>query len=137
MITSAAAFRTYGPGGAFVNLTDAQIEWALQGAEDLAASYLSGRGYGELTAAGNDYQAAVFKIAAWDLVVLTRGVNPADPAHAALKMQRDEAVGWLRDVAEGVANLGGATVAPTRVAAGLAAVFLEDTTTSGHTTEGW
>jgi hypothetical protein len=128
-------YRDFGPGASMVDLSDAVVGFYLQGAEDLAASYIGQRGYDTLTTTGNDYKGAVFKIATWDLLVNVRGVNPADPAHAAVKVSRDEAVAWLRDVAKGVANLVGAL--PVRTSAGMASVFSVDTTTTPETTEGF
>ena len=120
-VTTPAEFLANGPGAAFEDLDESVVQYYLDGAEQLAASYLVGRGYGPIATAGNDYRIAIFKIASWDLMTGVRGVNPADPAHAGLKMARDEAVAWLRDVARGIANLGGAAAA--RVPHGTAAVF--------------
>lgn len=135
MITSVANFRSYGPGAAFVDLTDGQIEFHLASAEGMALGYIGGRGYdAAIASADKDLQTAIFKIAAWDLVVGVRGVNPADPGHASMKMQRDEAVSWLKDVARGLANLAGAS-APARARTGTASIV--STSDDDETSRGW
>ncbi len=121
-IVSVESYRSYGPAAAFVSLSDATIQWYIDAAERFAESYLSNRGYDLLTAAANDFAILIFKIVTWDLLVGVRGVNPADPAHAAAKMSRDEAIQWLRDVADGKANLG-TGVEPARVRTGTAAII--------------
>lgn len=135
-IVAASDFTTYGPAAAFTDVADATITWYLDAAERLIHSYVGDRGYEALTAADADYVLAVFKIATWDMMVGVRGVNPADPGHAALKMARDEAVSWLKDVAKGAANISGAT--PARKATGTARVFSSaPTNDDGTQTRGW
>lgn len=131
-IVTAADFLDYGPASSFASLTEAQITWYLDAAERVIASYVGSRGYDALTAGDSDYTLAVFKIATWDLLVGVRGANPADPAHAACKMARDEAIAWVRDVAKGAANISGA--APAREKTGTARVFAPSTTDG---TRGW
>jgi hypothetical protein len=135
-IVAASTFLTYGPAAAFEEVPEDTIDWYLDAAERVIFSYVGNRGYEALTASDSDYTLAVFKIATWDMMVGVRGVNPADPAHAALKMARDEAVSWVRDVGKGVANISGAT--PARKATGTARVFSSAATNSdGTRTRGW
>ncbi len=131
-IVAASTFLAYGPAAAFEDVPEATIAWYLDAAERLIASYVGNRGYEALTAADSDYTLAVFKISTWDMMVGVRGVNPADPAHAALKMQRDEAVAWVRDVAKGEANISGAT--PARKRTGTPRVRYPS---SGEGSRGW
>jgi hypothetical protein len=135
-IVTASQFTTYGPASAFADVGADVITWYLDAAERLIFSYVGSRGYEALTAADADYTLAVFKIATWDMMVGVRGVNPADPAHAALKMSRDEAVAWIKDVAKGTANISGAT--PTRTKTGTARVFSSSPLNDdGTRTRGW
>jgi hypothetical protein len=131
-IVTVSDVRTYGPGAAFTNLTDGQVQFYIDAAESQLASYIGSRGYEALTAADNDYKLSILKVVTWDLMVGCRGVNPADPAHAALKMSRDEAVAWWKDVQKGTANISGAT--PARKRTGTARVF---STGSGSGTRGF
>lgn len=132
MIGTVNSLRDYGPGAAFVGLDDVLLEKYLLGASDFASSYLREHGYdAEVATYGTELELAVYRIATWDLMVSVRGVNPADPAHAALAKTRDDAERWLRDVAKGVANLAGA--APARRATAVASVVSVPT----EPTRGW
>lgn len=124
--------RDYGPGAAFVDVADGVLEFHIDAAEKTVASYIGERGYQALTAADSDYKLAILKMVTWNIIVSVRGVNPADPAHAALKMQYDEARSWLRDVQKGEANISGAT--PARARTGTSRVF---STGGGSGTRGW
>jgi len=132
MIGTIYSLRDYGPGAAFASLSDPVLTAYLGAASAFVSSYLRERGYdAEVATYGPDLEFAVYRIATWDLMVGVRGVNPADPAHAALAKNRDDAVMWLRDVAKGVANLAGA--APARRAQAVASVV----STTGEPTRGW
>jgi hypothetical protein len=121
MITSAASFRTFGPGAALVDLSDAVLERHLLAAEEELGSYLLNRGYPEFDTGTVAYQTAIFNVAAWRIIVSVRGANPTNPGHEALKMARDEAIAWVRDIQRGRANLVGSG-APARSDTGLAGV---------------
>ncbi len=104
--------------------TDA-LEAQLSAASALADSYLSSRGYAlPLTTWDVDLRNAVCQIAAWQIVVHHRGVNPSNPAHAALMKSRDDAEAWLRRVAAGQANLVGVSTQLPRARQGVAEVYL-------------
>lgn len=124
--------RDYGPGAAFVDVADGVLEFHIDAAERTVASYIGERGYQALTDADSDFKLAILKMVTWNIIVSVRGVNPADPAHAALKMQYDEARSWLRDVQRGEANISGAT--PARARTGTSRVF---STGGGAGTRGW
>lgn len=131
-------FGKYGlPGIATSGLADADIGDAIAGASAMADSYIANRGYAlPLTSWGADLTRAVCQIAAWDVLVHLRGVNPEDAAHAAIAKGRDDATAWLRDVSKGVANLSLVDTTAARVAPAVARVFavLGD---DGEATRGW
>ncbi len=123
------------PGEALTNISTETKEAYLDAASDIAWSYCEGRGYpNPLPTWGADLRSAVSKIAAWELLVHSRGVNPEDPGHAAIAKGQTDAIGWLRDVAKGVANLQG--VSTQRVQSGVAAV-ITDADDGGQATRGW
>lgn len=131
-------FRATGPGASFGDDDESAIQWHLEAVEAKFASYIGSRGYDNVIAsAGLDYQLAVIQVATWNLMVAVRGVNPADPAHAALKIQHDEAMSWVRDVASGKANLD-TGAAPARKRTMTARVFSAlDDTSDNDGTRGW
>lgn len=131
-------FGKYGlPGVATSGLADADINDAIAGASAMADSYIANRGYSlPLTAWGQDLARAVCQIAAWDVLVHLRGVNPEDAAHAAIAKGRDDATAWLRDVAKGLANLSTVETTTARAKAGVARVF-SVVGSDGESTRGW
>lgn len=135
-LTDASTFRSYGPASSFVDVDDSVIDWYLDASERRIASLIGSRGYAELTAADTDFTLAVFEIATWKLMVGVRGVNPADPAHLALKAGHDEAMSWVKSVAKGEANISGAL--PARKRTGTASAFSSaPTNDDGTQTRGW
>lgn len=93
---------------ATTGLDTTELERQLEAASSLADSYMGGRGYDlPIHHWGSDLRSAVARIAAWQVIVHHRGVNPSNPAHAALAKSHDDAIAWLRDVAAGKANLSG------------------------------
>jgi hypothetical protein len=133
---TAARLRTLGPGGAtFSDLDDSTLEFYLSAASEKFDSYVGKRGYDvALSTYGLSLELSVYQVASWMLLVGVRGVNPADPAHAALAKSHDDAVLWWRDVAKGLANLKGD--APARLSTGTARVI--STTSCGTgSTRGW
>ena len=107
----------------------------LVAASAVADSYLASRGYAlPLSAWGSDLTAAVCRIAAWSILVNHRGVNPDDPAHAAVRLGQQDAMAWLRDVARGTANADVQTTSPARKTHQLAGVFVGADSTG---TRGW
>lgn len=111
------------PTTATSGIAGSVLDEQLTAASEIAESYLSGRGYTlPLTAWGRDLRSAVARIAAWYIIVNTRGVNPEDPGHAGLRMNHDDAMKWLEQVAKGRANLNGVATSPERSSVGLAVI---------------
>ena len=128
-----AEFAQFGlPMAATENLYPEDVEAQIQSASATADSYLASRGYSlPLDAWGSDIKSAVSRIAAWSILVNLRGVNPEDPAHAAVRLGQQDAMQWLRDVAKGVANADIATTSPVRRRTGTAGVIGGGTSTRG------
>lgn len=125
------------PGVATSGLADADLNDAIAGASATADSYIANRGYSlPLTVWGQDLTRAVCQIAAWDVLVHLRGVNPEDAGHAAIAKGRDDATAWLRDVAKGVANLSVVDTVTARSKTGTARVFTV-VGSDGSRTRGW
>lgn len=133
-----AEFGKFGlPGVATSGLDDADISDAIAGASAMADSYIGNRGYSlPLTSWGTDLTRAVCQIAAWDVLVHLRGVNPEDAAHAAIAKGRDDATAWLRDVSKGVANLSLVDTATARTKTGTARRFVI-VGSDGSSNRGW
>ena len=93
------------PEEAITGIADDDINRILQEASAKCDSYLTGRYVVPRPDWGSDLTGAAAKIAAWDLLVHRRGVNPSDPGHAAIMKDRNDAMAWLKDVAKDVANL--------------------------------
>jgi phage gp36-like protein len=112
------------PAAATADLDSSDLNAQLEAASATADSYLASRGYAlPLTSWGQDLTSAVCRIAAWSIMVNLRGVNPEDPGHAAIRLGQQDAMGWLRDVAKGVANADIAATAPARKRHGTAKAF--------------
>lgn len=127
-IVSVSDVRTYGPGAALTDVADGVIQFYINATEKTASGYITKRGYSELTDADEDFKLAIIKLVSWDILVVHRGVNPADPAHAALKDATDAARKWFTvDVAGGEANIQSAT--PARVESRTARVFRSGSST--------
>lgn len=121
------------PYMAVENVLEDDLEAQIQAASSTADSYLANRGYTlPLTAWGNDLTSAVCRIAAWSVLVNLRGVNPEDPAHAAVRLGQQDAMQWLRDVAKGVANADVPSTTPVRRRTGVAGVL-----GGGSSSRGW
>lgn len=120
------------PAAATENLYSYDVEAQIQSASATADSYLASRGYTiPLVSWGSDVKSAVCRIAAWSILVNLRGVNPEDPAHAAVRLGQQDATQWLRDVAKGVANADIATTSPVRRRTGVAGVLGGGTSSRG------
>jgi phage gp36-like protein len=124
------------PAAATADLDWGDLDAQLVSASALADSYLSSRGYAmPLTTWGQDLTSCVCRIAAWNILVNLRGVNPEDPAHAGVRMSQQDAMQWLRDVAKGTANASIETAVTARKKTGLASVIVSTDTDDG--TRGW
>jgi hypothetical protein len=126
-------FAVFGlPVAAWGDLISADVERAIQGRSAIVDGLIRARGYSTpLTEWGDDLRVIVCKLAAFDVLVHHRGVNPADPAHAAIVMAHDQAEKALREVVKGYRNLSDAE--PARAESGTARVF----STNGTTSRGW
>ncbi len=133
---SAASFlEAASTGTAFSDIPQETIERFLASASRKFDSYTGNRGYtSALADYGDDLEMSIYNVARWELLVSV-GVNPADPAHAALAKAHDDAISWWKDIAKGWANLGGG-VTP-RVAAGVISVYSDEDESGGNTTRGW
>lgn len=110
--------------GALTDVDDAVIDSHLMAASTVADGYLAGRGYQlPLSDWGHDLRACVARIAAWTILVHARGVNPNNPAHAALMKAHDDSMAWLRDVSKGVVQLALFVGEPPRARQGVVQVF--------------
>lgn len=119
------------------DLLDADIEAQLDAASEVAISYLAARGYAPpFVTWGDDLRSAVCKIAAWDVLVHMRGIDPTTGAHLGIQIGRDQALQWLRDIAKGLLNLSVVSTAPARAAQGIISV-IQPLNDDGTTTRGW
>ncbi len=140
MICSVAEFRAFDALDAFADISEEQIEAELTHAEEMLFGYVNGRGYDAATVlaaatANVGVHRAIMKVARVELLGI-RGINPADPGHAMLILERDRAVDWFKDaIAKGVAHLVGSS-APARSVAAVAGTF-SYLTTDGTSERGW
>lgn len=93
------------PSGALTDIANATIDAALLWASEVCDSYMRKRHLLPLTAWGNDLRTLVCDLAAWRLLK-RKGFNPAAPAHQAILKSYDEALLSLKDVAQGLTELG-------------------------------
>lgn len=107
------------PATALANVP-AEVKTAhLQAASEKADTYLAARGYAvPLATWGQDLRQAVVQIAAWTLLAY-KGVNPEDPASAALAKAHDQALAWIKDVSLNDATLNTAATSPLVGSAGI------------------
>ena len=90
---------------ALTTISTADQDAACETASATARSYLRARYPGVATIADPGYKQAVARIAAHELLS-TRGFDPsANRSDEVVQINRDAAVRWLRDVANGVAHL--------------------------------
>lgn len=88
------------PEAAISRFSSAEREAALQAASDEADGYLRGRFRLPLVKWADDLRRYVCQIAAWSLIA-SRGIDPNGISAEVLKANRDDALRWLRDVADG------------------------------------
>ena len=93
------------------SVSDAEVAKALATASARAASYLGQRFLLPLVAWGADLVDAVCALAAWR-ILCRRGFNPEGHGDSAIRMSYDDAITWLRAVAEGSAQPDGLVPAP-------------------------
>jgi phage gp36-like protein len=123
------------PANATSGLDSNEMDRQLEAASSIADSYLANRGYVlPLTTWDLDLRSAVARIAAWQIVMHHRGVNPNNPSHAALAKSHDDALQWLRDVSAGKANLNVTATTPARANTGVIGVYTLD---DAETLRGW
>ncbi len=79
-------------------------EEALEAASRRADSYLRSRYAVPIASPDSSLAEAVCAIAAYWLLG-RRGYNPESPADRTIKVRRDEAIGWLKEVKSGAADL--------------------------------
>lgn len=127
-------FAVYGlPSASWSDIVDADVETLIEARSAIVDGLIHARGYeAPLTVWGKDLTVLICRLVAWDLLVHLRGVNPADPAHAALALQADKAETALREVVKGYRNLTGTT--PARAETGTARVFSSSSSTGSR---GW
>lgn len=136
MICTVAEFRTFDQGGAYAKLDDETITAELEHAEEYLFGFVENRGYGPITSANVAVHRAILKVARLELLAI-RGVNPGDPGHQLIILERDRAVEWFRKaIASGEANLVGVG-APTRTRTGVAGVFSGCSADDGEGPRGW
>src|SRR5688500_1222630 len=141
MYGTALGLRGYGPQssegvGVFDHLDDSVIEFHLTGATRRFDSYAGNRGYSmALGTWTEDLEQSIYQVAIWTLLTTVVGVNPADPAHAALAKAHDDAVGWWRDIGRGIANPGGAPTG--RLATGVIGIFTGADVVGSEEPRGW
>lgn len=126
LYASVADFKNRTTERAYSGMSDAFILAHLTDASELADAYLSQRGYEvPLTTVGNDLKGAICKIALYTAMT-AYGYNPNSQAEEAVRMQYEDAMAFLRDVAKGVANLNTAITVAARTANGVAEVIRGD-----------
>lgn len=95
------------PSGALTGIATADQDAQLQAASVEADTYIARQKKIPLVTWDLALTKAVCKIAAWDLLVV-RGVNPDGP-DSVFEKRHDEAIAWLKMVAEGKVQLGAFT----------------------------
>lgn len=136
MYGTALGLRTNGPQGAFDDLDDDVLTFHITAASQQFDSLVGNRGYVDPVATyGSGLELAVYKVATWTLMTASRGVNPADPAHAALAKNHDDALQWWRDIAKGNAGLGASATA--RLPVATIGIFGDVGSTGGNEPRGW
>lgn len=86
------------PPGALAGISEPEQQAALDARSAFVDGYLRTRYTLPLRAWDQSITRAVCDMAAWDLLK-RRGFNPENPADAAVRMGHDDAVKWLREVA--------------------------------------
>lgn len=117
-----ADFGVFGIGnGALDAIADATKTRHGEAASRKFDSYVSGRGWPTpLTTVGDDIKQSICQVAAYEMLVSLRGVNPENPGHMALLKAHDDAIAWWRDIARGIANPDVVATTPGRAATRIA-----------------
>ena len=92
---------------ALTSLASATVQAALDAASAVADGYLANACTLPLTAWGDDLRLCVIQIADWNLLC-NRGFDPQRGGDEALRLRHEDAMRWLRDVANGRVTLSGA-----------------------------
>lgn len=124
---TAEEFALFGlPTSATSDLAEADITALIEAASAVVDGVIQSRGYTTpLTSWDKDLSMAVCHIAAYTLLFHKRGVNPADPAHAAIAMSKQWADKHIEKVAAGMAKFANAT--PARQQQAVAGTFTFET----------
>lgn len=116
-------------GSALTGYEDDELQGFLDVALSQAYSYLRSQYTLPLSAAGLDLTMAVCQLAAFRALT-HRGFDPSNPADQVLVKAHDDAIAWLRDVANGRASIDVTSTSPAKTSSG-ARVY------SGRSTRGW
>jgi phage gp36-like protein len=96
---------------AFVGISTADQDAALEAASDTADSYLRSRYVVPFTGHGDDLKGAVCRMAAYELLA-ARGYSPSAGNDESLENRNDKALTWLKDVSAGRAHVSGGNTTP-------------------------